>query len=90
MACINPDGTLTMIAASVLGTLGARGPMVAADLARESGVPLYRVRATIRETGRALLIAPADGGAAETADGTTVWQLTDLGQEALELGAEDA
>lgn len=76
MACINPDGTLSVVAKAVLGLLGER-PYEPEALAEAAGLPLYRVRATIRETGRAGLIA-ADGEA---------WRLTELGAEALELDA---
>lgn len=88
MACINPDGSLSTVARAVLGRLGQR-PERVPELARAAGLPVYRVRATVRETGRAGLIAPAAADA-DPRDGP--WRLTDLGREALTLdeeGAED-
>ncbi|EWY40982.1 hypothetical protein N825_30280 [Skermanella stibiiresistens SB22] len=81
MACINPDGTLTEVARRVLGAMARRGAAFAVpeDLAGETGVPLHRVRATVRETGRAKLIE--DDGAG--------WRLTALGREALDLDEDD-
>lgn len=86
MACINPDGSLSTVAKAVLGRLGER-PARVPELARDAGLPVYRVRATVRETGRAGLIAPA-GDDADPRDGP--WRLTDLGREALTLDAEGA
>lgn len=74
MACINPDGTLTAVAAQVLTLLQV--PHHPDALAAAAGLPLYRVRATLRETGRAGLIAETPAG----------WRLTEAGHEALELG----
>jgi hypothetical protein len=73
LACINLDGTLTEVARQVLSALTA--PLTPEEVAARTGLPLYRIRATFRETGRAGLIEAADGG----------WRLTDLGREALEL-----
>ena len=73
MACINPDGTLSVVAYRVLSALTR--PSKPEALARAAGVPLYRVRSTLRETGAAGLIAPVDGG----------YVLTDKGREVLEL-----
>lgn len=75
MACINPDGTLSEVAKAVLTAL--RRPHRPEDLAAATGLPLYRIRATLRETGRARLVAEQDG----------VYVLTELGEEALELDA---
>jgi predicted transcriptional regulator len=47
MACINPDGTLTPTARKVLETL--QQPLSLADLARVTGLPLYRIRMSLRE-----------------------------------------
>ena len=77
MACINPDGTLTEVARRVLGALAE--PAGPEDLAARTGLPLHRIRATLRETGRAKLIE-ADG---------TAWRLTGLGREALDLDRDD-
>lgn len=75
MGCINPDGTLSTVARTVLTLLHA--PHTAETAAAATGLPLYRVRATIRETGRANLIEPVG----------EAWRLTPLGEEALELDA---
>ena len=79
MACINPDGTLTDIARSVLEQL--RIPRTAEQAAAAVGLPLYRVRATFRETGRAGLIRPSEPESA-------AHLLTELGEEALALDAD--
>lgn len=77
MACINPDGTLTKIAQAVLTTLDT--PKTASQAAVDAGVPLYRVRATLRETGAAGLVAIV----IEDRFG-----LTEKGLEVLELSGE--
>lgn len=80
MACLNPDGTLTIVARAVLTALAR--PAVAAEVARRAGVPLYRARASLREMGGHRLVdAEGDGEAA-------VWRLTEAGTEALEIDAE--
>ena len=81
MACINPDGTLTEVAKRSLTLLAV--PHTAAQLADAAGLPLWRVRATLRETGRAKLIACLDPDADDPS-----WQLTELGVEALELSQD--
>lgn len=81
MACINPDGTLTEVARRSLTLLAV--PHTAAQLAEAAGLPVWRVRATLRETGRAKLIACLDPEADDPA-----WQLTELGVEALELSQD--
>lgn len=77
MACINPDGTLTEVARRVLADMARRGAAFAApeEIAAAAGLPLHRVRATVRETGRAKLIEGDGAG----------WRLTELGREALDL-----
>ena len=78
MACINPDGTLTRIARAVLTALNP--PKSAEQVAIVSGVPLYRVRASLRETAAAGLVAEVAGA---------LVGLTDKGVEVLELSGED-
>lgn len=78
MACINPDGTLTEVAARVLSALLERRAGTE-GLAAATGLPLYRVRGTVRETGAAGLIE----------EGSEGWRLTDKGREVLELSLED-
>jgi len=59
MACINPDGTLTSTAKTVLAAL--QTPSTPADLARLANLPIYRVRSTVRELIAAGLVLEADG-----------------------------
>jgi hypothetical protein len=47
MACINADGSLTPIAKKVLTALLTPG--TAMEIGERSGVPLYRVRSSLRE-----------------------------------------
>jgi hypothetical protein len=47
MACLNSDGTLTVVAGAILGSLGSVGDP--GDVAAATGLPLYRVRAGLRE-----------------------------------------
>lgn len=47
MACVNADGSLTPIAQKVLGAL--EQPATVTEINQRSGVPLYRVRASVRE-----------------------------------------
>lgn len=54
MACINPDGTLTPSAAAVLKA--AEAPITPAEIARQVGLPLYRVRSSLRELVEAGLL----------------------------------
>lgn len=86
MACLNPDGTLTRFARAVLETLAVH-PASAAAIARERGLPLYRIRATLRETATAGLIESTPGPIPASDD--AVWRLTALGSEALELDRPD-
>jgi DNA-binding IclR family transcriptional regulator len=55
MACVNPDGTLSPSALSILAALSA-GPIAAPEIARRSGLPLYRIRSSIRELVSAGLV----------------------------------
>ncbi len=78
MACINPDGTLTKIARAVLTALNP--PKSPYQVSVAAGLPLYRVRATLRETAAAgLIITTADD----------LVGLTDKGVEVLELSSEE-
>jgi DNA-binding IclR family transcriptional regulator len=56
MACVNPDGTLSPSALSILAAL-AEGPIAAPEIARRSGLPLYRIRSSIRELVGAGLVS---------------------------------
>ena len=59
MACVNPDGTLTPSAISVIEA--ARSPVAPAQLAGATALPLYRVRASLRELVEAGLLAEREG-----------------------------
>lgn len=77
MACLNPDGTLTAIARTVLGAVeGGIGEEEA--LAQAAGIPLWRLRASLREIGAVGLITAQGGG----------HMLTDKGREVLALSRE--
>jgi predicted transcriptional regulator len=59
MACINPDGTLTPTAQAVINALQA--PCTHSELAQAVGLPVYRVRSTIRELIEAGLVQEIEG-----------------------------
>lgn len=61
MACVNADGTLTPVAAGVLGAVDLATGGTADDVSRAAGVPLYRARSTLRELVDAGLLVE-DGG----------------------------
>lgn len=77
MACLNPDGTLTVVAAAVLGALEADG-LEEAELAAAAALPLWRLRASLRELAGAGLLA----------DRTGCWNMTEKGREVLALSRE--
>lgn len=64
MACIDPDGNISTVARAVLAALGQGHDLPRA--AREAGVPLYRVRASVRELVAADLLVEAGDGFALT------------------------
>jgi DNA-binding IclR family transcriptional regulator len=59
MACVNPDGTLSPSALSILKALQG-GAKPAAELAQLAGLPVYRVRSSMRELVGAGLVAEQD------------------------------
>ena len=60
MACVNTDGTLTQSARSVLSA--AHEPTLPDEIAAQTGLPLYRIRSSLRELREAGLIeAQLDG-----------------------------
>ena len=59
MPCINPDGTLTESAKTLLKA--AHEPMSPEDLAKKIGIPLYKVRSSVREMSEAGLIKETQG-----------------------------
>lgn len=72
MACVEPDGSLSELAKKVLAAVAAGAD--AATLAKQVGVPLFRVRASLRELKEAGLIEGSDERLA----------LTERGEQALE------
>ena len=60
MACIDPDGTLTITGKFVLKSL-AEGPLPPEEVARRLGEPLFKVRGNLREIMEAGLI-DVEGG----------------------------
>ncbi len=59
MACVNPDGTLSGSAQSILDAL--REPAAAEAIAASTGLPLFRIRSGLREMQAALLIEEREG-----------------------------
>ena len=82
MACINPDGTLSAIARRILEHLDR--PADPSQMATQLDLPLWRVRATLREIGRAGLVV------ADDPDAPATFRVSDLGREALEIDRETA
>lgn len=71
MACVKPDGSLTLIGRAVLGALAERGsPEKAAETL---GLPLYRVRLVARALAEKGLVVHEERG----------HRLTPLGEEKL-------
>lgn len=71
MACVAPDGTLTPQARAVLRAM--EGPARLEDVARQTGFPLFRIRASARELAEAGLLEESDGA----------YRVTDLGRQKL-------
>ena len=59
MACVNPDGTITPTAKSLLQ--GLTEPLAPETIASKLGVPLFRVRSSLRELETAGLVSEAEG-----------------------------
>ena len=59
MACVNPDGTVTPSAISILTAL--RSADTAERIAPLAGLPLFRVRSALRELVTAGLVEVVDG-----------------------------
>lgn len=59
MACIDADGNLTRSAELIL--LALQRVTAAEEVAGETGLPLFRVRAAMRELQRAGLLTALDG-----------------------------
>ena len=65
MACIDPDGALSPQARAVLRALAE--PKELEAVARETGLPLYRIRSSVRELVDAELVVGTDAGYQATA-----------------------
>lgn len=62
MGCINADGSLTPVALQVLRALAASTEPVTGDVvARVTGLPVYRARASLRELQSAGLVTSQNG-----------------------------
>jgi predicted transcriptional regulator len=59
MACINTDGTISTMAQALLRSL--ESPRSPEEAAAQAGVPLFRVRASLRELAGAGLIEEDSG-----------------------------
>lgn len=60
MACIDPDGTLTITAKFLLKSL-AEAPRPPEEIAKALGEPLFKVRGNLREMREAGFIDEAEG-----------------------------
>ena len=60
MACIDPDGFLTVTAIFLLKSL-AQQPLPPAEIAKRLGEPLFKVRGNLREMEEAGLIQEQGG-----------------------------
>jgi hypothetical protein len=70
MPCVNSDGSLTPIAAQVLGALASvEAPGTTDAVARAAALPVYRVRSTLRELQLAGLVAEVDANRILTPEG---------------------
>lgn len=58
MACVNPDGTLSVTAKSILSALS--NPLTIQDLAAETRQPVFVIRSALRELGNAGFVEPQD------------------------------
>jgi len=64
MACVNPDGTLTPSAKAMLFALSS--PLALEEVATSTGLPLFRIRSSIREMLEAGLVEKEEGKYAAT------------------------
>jgi len=67
MACLNSDGSLTVVAGAILDALTKAGEPEA--IAAATGLPLYRVRAGLRELAQAGVVEATGAGYEITAQG---------------------
>ena len=59
MACVAPDGSLTLQARAVLAAMEPPAPLE--EVARRTGLPLFRIRASARELAQAGLLEESAG-----------------------------
>jgi predicted transcriptional regulator len=59
MACVNADGTITPTAKALLQSL--ESPLGPEAIAAKIGVPLFRVRSSLRELAAAGFVVESDG-----------------------------
>lgn len=67
MACINPDGSLSLVARDVLRAL--EQPRSVEEIHKIARQPTYRVRASLREMGEIGLVTETEGRYAITEAG---------------------
>ena len=67
MACINPDGSLSGPARKILGAMQA--PTTLEAVAEATGLPLYRIRSSIRELVQAGFVKETEGRYSATSAG---------------------
>ena len=77
MACINPDGTLTPSAKAILSALSSSATLE--EVAKSTGLPLFRIRSSIREMLEAGLVEEKEEG----------FVATKLGRQKIEGGKGD-
>ncbi len=77
MACINPDGTLTSSAKAILSALSSSTTLE--EVAKSVGLPLFRIRSSIREMLEAGLVEEKEKG----------YVTTKLGRQKIEGGKGD-
>jgi len=70
MACIDPDGTLTITGKFLLKELD-KEPLPPQEIAKAIGEPVFKVRGSLRELKEADLIEEKDG----------LFHITELGKE---------
>lgn len=70
MACVNPDGTLSASARAILKGLST--PSSAEELAKATGLPLFRIRSGLREMLAAELVRDDGGKFIVTQQGKTM------------------
>jgi DNA-binding IclR family transcriptional regulator len=67
MACVNPDVTLTSSAQAILAAMQMSNRPE--DIAQATGLPLYRVRSSLRELGQLGVVVQSSGSYMRTGSG---------------------